>query len=227
MSETARSPYEADPLATVDHVFIAEAILIRLHRGKGPLSHLDSKLFEELSRPGSIDDFTVMLATLMSHGYNEDGELAKKASETCYMLGAALALEVLDSIAFDQRLSLSDYRVRMVGPSDTVTSPLTIDSEDNDPQRLMFYVGQAILRQGEDSFDRTEAPYQALCGAIIAGDSDVIAIPQAFISGFGMVYHKGKQAQVELAEESYDTMARALAGPRSQFDEELESLLRS
>lgn len=227
MSEQNRPTFEADPLAVVDHDFIAQAMLIRLHRGPGPLANLDAKLFEEMSRPGNIDDFTAMLSTLMSHGYYEDGELAVMASKTSYVFGAALALEVLDAIAFDQKLSLAEYRTGMVGPADTVTSPLKIDASDNDPVRLMFYVGQAILRQGEDEFERAELPYQALCGSIIAGDSDVLMLPQPFLSGFGMVYAKGKQAQVNLIEDSYDLEARKLAGSASQLDHELAEFLGS
>lgn len=219
--------YEADPLANVDFDLLASMIGIRLGRhSAGVMGALDDKLLNELSRPGQIDDFIVMLGDLSSHAWQDDGELSVRAAKSSYLLGSALALEALDSIAFDRGLSLAEYRHRMVGQADTVTANLRLDPDDNDPQRLKFYIGQAVTRYGEDSYASIEPSFSALVDVVVEGDADAIMC-QPFQSAFGMLYGKGRRALVAMTESELDSIARDMAGPSSAFDDEFASLINS
>lgn len=219
--------YEADPLANVDFDLLASMIGIRLGRHTaGVMGALDEKLFSELSRPGQIDDFIVMLGDLSSHAWQDDGEPSVQAAKSSYLLGSALALEALDSIALDRGLALADYRLSMVGQADTVTANLRLDPNDNDPERLKFYIGQAVTRYGGDSYVSVDPSFKALVGAVADGDADAI-MRQPFESAFGMVYGKGRRALVAMKESELDSVARKMAGPLSSIDNEFAELINS
>lgn len=224
MSERTAIPFEADPIAHIDAVQIAEFALLRLCRGLNPMRNLEAKLQSEQTRSPETADIITMLAEMASLSF-EPESLDSVVSINSYQYGAASALDLLDSICYQLGVSVTAYRNSLLRGDSVVSTALLIDPSE-DERGFRSNVSRAILQMGTQQLAHIEPEYVAYIQALLASDHVASSVKdEPFLSGFGTMYRNGRKAVVAHIESTLDYDSRQIVGSSSQIDAELIGLL--